>query len=285
MFVLSRRRVGINAVTFSPGGATLAAACDRGLVQLWDVTAQRLVSEIQTGHTRTMYAAVAGDVIVTLQGKRAQLLDRRSGMPRGQVPRGSRRDVGAAAVDPGGKCVALGLGPALAVYRLKSGKVWEEGSARAVTALAYSADGRRLAAGLDSGATSVYEASSGHWLGTVTAGPGAVKAVALSPCGDRVAMCQGPTVSLHRPDSMEEVARQTVGRTHVHGVAFHPSGDFFATANGDGVVDYWDTATGKRRESFDWGVGKLNGVTFDAAGDRAACCSATGAVVIWDVDR
>jgi WD40 repeat protein len=76
-----------------------------------------------------------------------------------------------------------------------------------------------------------------------------------------------------------------IGRTHFLGAAWHPSGDFFATANGDGTVDFWDTRTGARRESFDWEAGKLHDVTFDANGDRAACCSLTGKVVVWDVDR
>jgi hypothetical protein len=50
-------------------------------------------------------------------------------------------------------------------------------------------------------------------------------------------------------------------------------------------VDFWDAATGQRRESFDWGVGKLNDIAFDPAGDRAAVCSNSGQVVVWDVDR
>jgi WD40 repeat protein len=60
---------------------------------------------------------------------------------------------------------------------------------------------------------------------------------------------------------------------------------FFATANGDGKVDFWDSATGERRESFDWGIGKVRCVVFDRAGDRAACSSEAGDVVIWDLDR
>ncbi len=60
---------------------------------------------------------------------------------------------------------------------------------------------------------------------------------------------------------------------------------FLATANGDGKIDYWDATTGERRESFDWGVGKLYDIAFDAAGDRAATCSVKGDVVVWDVDR
>ena len=80
-------------------------------------------------------------------------------------------------------------------------------------------------------------------------------------------------------------AHHALGKTHFLGIAWHPSGAFFATANGDGKIDYWDAQTGQRRESYDWGVGKLNAVVFDPAGDRAACCSERGDVVIWDVDR
>ena len=40
-----------------------------------------------------------------------------------------------------------------------------------------------------------------------------------------------------------------------------------------------------RRESFDWGVGRVREVVFDAAGHRAACGSRSGTVVVWDVDH
>ena len=65
---------------------------------------------------------------------------------------------------------------------------------------------------------------------------------------------------------------------------FHPSGNFLASANGDGKIDYW-SLSGEPLQSFDWGVGKVNDVTFDPTGDRAACCAQSGDVVVWDVDR
>jgi WD40 repeat protein len=37
-------------------------------------------------------------------------------------------------------------------------------------------------------------------------------------------------------------------------LAFHPSGNFLASANGDGKIDYWST-DGQPLQSFDWGVG------------------------------
>src|SRR4029079_17652529 len=118
-----------------------------------------------------------------------------------------------------------------------------------------------------------------------TANPLPVKSVALSPDGRFVAWSASAHLYLWRLDPLEAVAHHSVGGTHFLAVAYHPSGDFFATVNGDGKVDYWDGRTGERRESFDWQVGKLHDVVFDATGDRAACCSKTGEIVVWDVDR
>src|SRR5262249_49866270 len=110
--------------------------------------------------------------------------------------------------------------------------------------------------------------------------------IAVSPDGRRLACAAGgqlPLLALH-PHRVA-VARHQPGRTHFLPVAFHPSGGFFATANGDGKIDYWDARTGEHRQAFDWKVGKLYDVVFDPTGDRAACCSKTGQIVVWDVDH
>jgi WD40 repeat protein len=131
----------------------------------------------------------------------------------------------------------------------------------------------------------VRDASSGALVHKLGEPKGAtVKALALSAHG-AVAWTAGSHLHLWKVDPPQEVAHHSLGRTHFLAVAFHPSGDFFATANGDGKIDYWDARTGAHGEAFDWGVGKLHDVIFDAAGDRAACCSTTGEIVVWDVDR
>jgi WD40 repeat protein len=157
-------------------------------------------------------------------------------------------------------------------------------------ALNYSADGRRLATGNSSGQVSVRDSATGGLLHEGLAGLASeVKAVALSPDGRSVAWCVASHIylwGLPSPGAAEPIAHHSMGgRTFFLSVAFHPSGDFFATVNGDGKADYWDARTGAHRQAFDWGVGKLQDIAFDPTGDRAACSAKTGEIVVWDVDR
>jgi len=152
--------------------------------------------------------------------------------------------------------------------------------------MSYSADGHRVACGDGTGWVTVHETDGGKLLYGVRDGPTqCLKSVALSPTGDLVVWSVDWRLYQRRLPPRGDLVRHSLGRAHVMAVAFHPSGDFFATANGDGKVDYWDARTGEHREAFDWGLGKLNALAFDATGDRAACCAQTGEIVVWDVDR
>src|SRR5262249_46000339 len=133
-----------------------------------------------------------------------------------------------------------------------------------ITALAMSAGGGQVAVGCVTGEAHVLRANNGKPAVQLEAdGRGEVKGVALSPDGSRLAVSAGAQVWLyHLAPSPRGRKCSAAGRTHYLAVAWHPSGGFFATANGDGKVDYWDAETGERRQSFDWGVGKLNCVTF-----------------------
>ncbi|MGL4555604.1 MAG: WD40 repeat domain-containing protein [Gemmataceae bacterium] len=171
------------------------------------------------------------------------------------------------------------------VYRLSDFEpLWRANGVNLTTALACTPDGRTVAAGTGFGPVRVFR--DGRELPCDLHAGVEVKAVAVSPAGDAVAACALTHLWLWRlmPEA-EEVAHVRLGKTHFRGAAWHPSGAFFATVNGDGAVDYWDARTGARRESFDWKTGKLHAVTFDDAGDRAACCALNGKVVVWDVDR
>jgi WD40 repeat protein len=135
------------------------------------------------------------------------------------------------------------------------------------------------------GRISILDAETGALLGRIgDAGSGWVKAAAISPDGNSVAWCASANLHLQRLPPANVYVHHRIGKTHFSSVAWHPSGGFFATTNGDGKVDFWDAATGERSQSFDWGIGKLNDIAFDPAGDRAAVCSSTGQVVVWDID-
>jgi WD40 repeat protein len=147
--------------------------------------------------------------------------------------------------------------------------------------LAWSGDGQTLAAGLVMGGFILFGADGQLIQEDLHSGGLMISAIALSPDGQTLVWAGGPRL-YHRRDG--KTHSQSLGRTHFLGLAFHPSGAFYATAKGDGTVDFWDAHSGERRESFDWGLQKAWGITFDPSGDRAAACGKGGKVVVWDVD-
>src|SRR5262249_39746315 len=112
-----------------------------------------------------------------------------------------------------------------------------------------------------------------------------VKAIAVSPDGGSAAWAADTHLYFARLWPFELIAHHKLGKTHFLSVAFHPSGRFFASVNGDGKVDFWDAITGQHKQAFDWGIGKLHDVAFDADGHRAACCGKSGEIIVWDVDE
>jgi WD40 repeat protein len=297
VFVLEdQKKVSLTCLAFSPDGLTLAAGGYRGVVRLWDLTAKRLSGSCSTGNWNNSALCFMPDDrgLLALVGGYLHLFDR-EGTDLGRRPRPNRRQFTASAASPDGR-LCLGFSPL--VLLSASGGLMEQalpdfaqrwktrasGSGQ-VTALCYSADGRRLACGRGSGRVTVHDADTGAPLHEPREAGAEVKAVALSPDGRLVAWCAGTHLRLWRLDPPEQVREHSLGRTFFLSVAWHPTGGFFATANGDGKVDYWDAQSGERRQSFDWGIGKLHDVAFDAAGDRAACCSKSGKIVVWDVDR
>jgi WD40 repeat protein len=294
MFVLKDRKLCVNAVAFSPDGTRLAAACQRAVLQLWDVGAGKLAWSSRIGtSTVTDAAFLPGrrEILVHNEGL-LKAFDAATGANLGVRPRTNRVTICAAGLSPDGDRLAAAFLTSLILYKLPDfQKVWGVRIPRGdwpqfleCTAAACSYGGDLIAVGRSDGRVILHDGATGAVAGSDGSGA-AVKAMAFSPDGSRLARCASSHLYLSRVDPFEPLAHHQLGKTSFLSVAFHPSGAFFATANGDGKVDYWDSHTGERRESFDWGVGKLNDVTFDSTGDRAACCSETGEIVVWDVDR
>src|SRR5207249_11203175 len=98
--------------------------------------------------------------------------------------------------------------------------------------LAFGPGGKALYAGYHPGSVRAFDAATGADLGEVGRAAVGLKALAVSPDGRRIA-CVGGPLTLLGLDPPAHVARHKLGRTHFLGAAFHPSGGFFATANGD----------------------------------------------------
>jgi WD40 repeat protein len=156
----------------------------------------------------------------------------------------------------------------------------------AVTCLAFSPDGRQLAAGHPDGAVSRWDFASGRPLPGVKGkkrGRVPVHRLAFGADGSTLAVAVGPAVTLF--DTQAGASRATLGHEEaVLDLAFHPGGQVLATVCGDGVARFWDAA-GEPSEQFDWEIGALSAVAFSPDGCTCAAGGEEGQVVRWDVGR
>src|SRR5262245_33350053 len=70
----------------------------------------------------------------------------------------------------------------------------------------------------------------------------------------------------------------------VRAVDFTPDARTAMTAASDGLVRFWDAATGKQTRVFDWKIGKLSSAAFSPDGLTCAAGGENGQIVVWDVD-
>src|SRR5262249_2342667 len=121
-----------------------------------------------------------------------------------------------------------------------------------VTALAYSSDGKVLAAGAYRPVV-VLHPPSRDVLAKRPDLPGPVPAVASAPGGGRLGVAAGSPgkpleLRLYTPTEPTVVGQPAVLTGHkdsVYGLAFSPAGARLATASYDRLVKLWDTDTGK----------------------------------------
>jgi WD40 repeat protein/serine/threonine protein kinase len=148
----------------------------------------------------------------------------------------------------------------------------------AVTSLALSPDGTRLAAGDLAGGVKVWD--------TATFNPclsldheGAIRDLAYSPDGSRLTSANAASVAILWDVATGRRLHKLLGRS----VAFSPDGTRLATAGGeDRTARVWDTATGQELHKL---VGHTQGVghvAFSPDGARVASAGQDQTIRVWD---
>ena len=122
-----------------------------------------------------------------------------------------------------------------------------------VNAVAFSPDGKLLAAAQANGYVRLWNTATGQPVGAPllasTSPQSYVAGVAFSPDGKLLATAgDDGTVRLWNPVTGQPVGAPLIASTgpgnYVHGVAFSPDGKLLASADGDGTVRLWNPATG-----------------------------------------
>ncbi|MER7080886.1 WD40 repeat domain-containing protein, partial [Saccharopolyspora kobensis] len=152
-------------------------------------------------------------------------------------------------------------------------------------ALAYSTDGRLLAAAGEQGGTSLWETGSGRERHILRGHAGEVNAVAFSPGNSVLATAgQDRTARIWDVGSGRQRALLRGHESTVNNVEFSGDGTVVVTSSGDGTARIWDSRTGRQLRSFTvHGRGALE-IAFSGDGRTLVTANNDGTAQLWDVE-
>ena len=300
-------RSGLYDVTYMPDGERLVSVHQDGTTNVWDATTGQPLL-ILAGHLSTVISVAASpdNIHIATSGydSTVRLWDTRPGRELLTVAAhaGPVTDIAYSPAPPEGGTGGRWLATASVDG---SAKVWDpasgllaltlfptEGSAEpgadppdtvGFTSIAFSPDGRRVAAGRADGTVLVGDALSGRALLTLAGHTDMVWGLAFSPDGTRLASTSWDrTAKVWDLDDGQEIVTFTGHREIIIGVAFSPDGRRVFTA-GDRYGREWDAATGEELRTFSGEGLDVYGLALSPDGLRLALGRQDGSVTVWDV--
>ncbi|MBI1296106.1 hypothetical protein GC175_14225 [bacterium] len=250
----------VYGVAFTPDGQTLVSGGEDGIVRLWDVNNGTLRHELhrQAGQSPTVTRSAIWDIAVDATGTLAG-----SGSEDGSVSLWYlRQDI---------------VAEQSALHSVLAMDGW-------VRAVAFSPDGKILAAGDDSGIVRLWDPASGERLCDLQDHSSGIWSITFSADG---ALLAGS--SLDGTIRIWDLQRQTLLHTlsehgaWVRSVAFHPSADLLASGGSDHMVRLWDVKNGELRRTLPGHESRVWAVAFHPKGHRLASSGPDQTVRLWDV--
>jgi WD40 repeat protein/serine/threonine protein kinase len=160
----------------------------------------------------------------------------------------------------------------------------------AVLSVAFSPNGRWIAAGGQDGVVKVWDAATGREVHSFRAHQHNVWGLAFSPDGRRVGTASDGSVKVWDAETgQERFTLSNEPKAQAWSVAFSPDGRWVAAGIGfgdhrvPGEVKVWDAITGQAFLSLGGHSSGVNAVAFSPDGQRLASASTAGTVILWDV--
>ncbi len=240
----------VQALTFSPDGASVVFASGRYLCR-WDIAAGAVEEKWlrAANYCHDLAFAPDGSLVAATCYHRYGAAD----------------------------CFRVDLFP----IREQAKKTWLVGDYCAPTCLAFSPDGRFLAAGSECRQVRLWsmkeKARAVAWKCDA-----AVQSLAFSPNGNVVAVAAGRGLTLNNTSTHKPCGELTGHGGMVQALSFSPDGTLLS-AGDDGIARLWDVAAGRERAAFNWEVGPVEVAAFSPDGMLAAVGGKSG-LVVWNVD-
>ena len=233
-----------SAVAFSSRGRVATASDDQG-IQIWDPLTMTNVWSRSLAPApgawslgfspdcRRLYAASKRSTVTILDAESGDRLATIDGL--GNV-------IDGLAVSPDGRLLALGLKTKVSVWQADGSRELWQVAARPDRSVAFSPDGRWLAAGDRDGSIRLWEVASAGRTRQVWRGHAAsVSGVSFHPGGHRLASAgmDGVVKIWDCRTGAELLTLPAPGSRILWHVAFSPDGSMVAAAGGDGVITRW----------------------------------------------
>jgi RNA polymerase sigma factor (sigma-70 family) len=281
-----RHRSTLRAVAFAPDGKFLASAGWGPVIRLWDPATGKQIREIvgPEGGVDGIAFSREGKLLAGAGMDGAvHLWDAATGREVRRLE-GHRSQVHGVAFAPQGDRLVSGDEAVARVWDVGTGKVLQTlAVAAGVSVVAFSPDGRLVAAGDGKGTTFVWEADSGKPVRQVHGEGNYVHALAFSPDGGALV-----TAVPNGPPGVWDVATgkplpPLPGRERdVQCLAFAPDGKLLATGGGSGQVRLYDWPARKERWQLSAHPCCVQSLSFAADGKALASNSAESAIHLWD---
>ena len=152
-----------------------------------------------------------------------------------------------------------------------------------VQSLAFSPDGRLLAAGRRDWSVRVWDVAAREEVARLEEHSGDVFAVTFSPDGTVLAANSGTEIQLWDVASWEPIATLETSSVLIWDLAFSPDGRLLAAASFDGTVSVCDVASREEIATLEGHWRGVHSVAFSPDGGILASGPADGTVRLWDV--
>lgn len=304
----------VAALAISPDGKTLVSGGHDHALRFWDARPSpwNQLREPQPGLNAPIIFALAPDgrTLACAEQKTIKLWDLSTGREQATLE-GHALPVQALAFAPDGQTLASGEGQPLsskdgALPESSPGviKLWDcatgkerstlRGHAHGIYALAFSPDGRLLAAGggrsNQAGEVKLWDLGTHQERLTLRGEEYPFRTVAFAPDGKCVAAGSGDIWSnlsskvwLWDPITGNEIVPPLKGhRGPIHTVVFAPNGRTLATSSQDSTVKLWDLATGQERLRLRGHQASVWGLAFTPDGRRLVSNGMDRTVKVWD---